>query len=252
MTRTVADAALVLAVIAGPDPRDATSSRRPTIDATAVDGPVAGLRVGVPTNYYFDGLDAEMDAAVRSAIRRLGELGARVEELALPDPESLVSVTNVIARAEAAAVHARILRERPQELGAAVRARLGIGFGIAATDYLQALRLRARLARTFIADVFARVDLLVAPVIPEPAPTYAACEAGGVEAKVARMGRFSRLTRPFNGLGLPALAVPCGLSPAGLPFAFQIVGRPFDEARVLRLGHAFERAAGPVRHPPLE
>ena len=92
--------------------------------------------------------------------------------------------------------------------------------------------------------MFSRVDALVLPVIPEPAPTYAACEAGGVEAKVARMGRFSRLTRPFNGLGLPALSVPCGLSRQGLPLAFQIVGRPFDEATILRLGHAYERAAG--------
>ena len=156
----------------------------------------------------------------------------------------------MIARAEAAAIHHRVLRERPHELGAAVRARLGIGFSISATDYLQALRLRARLTRTFIAEVFSRVDVLVLPVIPEPAPTYEANEVGGVEAKVARMGRFSRLTRPLNGLGLPALSVPCGLARDGLPLAFQIVGRPFDEETVARLGHAYESAAGGVRRPP--
>jgi len=250
MTRTVPDAALMLRAIAGHDPADATSSRRPIGDDDALERPIAGLRVGVADNAYYRGLDAEMEAAVAAAIARLAEQGARVEPVSVPDPESLVSVCNVIARAESATIHARILRERPHELGEAVRTRLALGAGIAATDYLQALRLRARLTRTFIAEVFARVDALALPVIPEPAPTYAACEAGGVEAKVARMGRFSRLTRPFNGLGLPALSVPCGRSRAGLPLAFQIIGRPFDEATVLRLGHAHERVTESIGHPP--
>ena len=244
MTRTVADAALMLSVIAGHDPGDATSSRRPVDTDHALERPIAGLRVGVADNQYFQALDPEMAGGVRAALERLGELGARIEPLTLPDPESLVSVCNVISRAESATIHARILRERPQELGAAVRARLAVGVGIAATDYLQALRLRSRLTRTFIAEIFGRVDALALPVIPEPAPTYEACEVGGVEAKVGRMGRFSRLTRPFNGLGLPAISAPCGLSRNGLPLAFQIVGRPFDEATILRLAHAYERAAG--------
>ncbi len=253
MTRTVADAALMLSVIAGHDARDATSSHRavPT-NLVDVGGSVAGLRVGVAENYYFDGIDPEMASAVRAAIERVGDLGARVETLTLPDPSSMVSISNVVARAEAASVHHRVLRERPHELGAAVRMRLGVGEGILATDYLQALRLRARLTREFIAEVFSRVDALVLPVIPEPAPTYAANEEGGVEAKVARMGRFSRLTRPINGLGLPALSVPCGLSRDGLPLGLQIVGRPFDEATVLRLGHAYESAASSIGRPALD
>jgi aspartyl-tRNA(Asn)/glutamyl-tRNA(Gln) amidotransferase subunit A len=248
MTRTVADCALMLSVIAGHDRLDATSSRRP-VPSAALDASAGGVRVGVAENYYFDGVDAEMAAAVRAAVGRLEDLGARVETLRLPDPEPMVSIANVVARAEAAAVHHRVLRERPHELGDAVRARLGIGLGISATDYLQALRLRARLTREFSAEVFSRVDVLALPVIPEPAPTYESNEAGGVEAKVARMGRFSRLTRPLNGLGLPALSLPCGLSGQGLPLAFQLVGRPFDEATVLRLGHAHETAAGGFPRP---
>ena len=253
MTRTVTDAALLLSAIAGHDPQDGTSSHRPVPDyAAGLEDPVAGLRVGVPENYYFDGLDPEMTSGVRTAIRALGDFGVSVETLGLPDPASLLSVANVIARAESATVHARVLRERPHELGEAVRARLGIGLGIAATDYLQALRLRSRLARTFIAEVFARVDALALPVIPEPAPSHEACRAGGVEAMVARMGRFSRLTRPFNALGVPALSVPCGFSADGRPLAFQIVGRPFDEATVLRLGQAYEQSARHLgRRPPL-
>jgi aspartyl-tRNA(Asn)/glutamyl-tRNA(Gln) amidotransferase subunit A len=253
MTRTVADAALMLSVIAGHDRRDATSSRRGVDPGlTKLDVTVAGLRVGVPDNYYFDGIDAEVESAVRAAIRCIGDLGALVETLTVPDPEAMTSISNVIARAEAAAIHHRVLRERPHELGAAVRARLGIGFSISATDYLQALRLRARLTREFIDEVFSDVDVLVIPVIPEPAPTYEANEVGGVEAKVARMGRFSRLTRPINGLGLPALSVPCGFSRAGLPLAFQIVARPFDEETVAWLGHMYERAASVTNRPPVD
>ena len=120
--------------------------------------------------------------------------------------------------------------------------RLGVGLGISATDYLQALRLRARLTREFIAEVFSRVDVLVVPVIPEPAPSYEANEVGGVEAKVARMGGFSRLTRPINGLGLPALSIPAGFTRGGLPVGMQLVGRSFDEAMLLRIGAAFQRA----------
>ena len=154
-----------------------------------------------------------------------------------------MDVSNVIARAESAAVHARIARERPHELQPAVRARLEIGFHITAHDYLQALRLRSRYTRAFVAEVFAETDALLAPVIPEPAPALDAVKAGTVEEVVARMGRFSRLTRPFNGLGLPALSVPCGFSPGGRPLALQVV---------LRLGHAYERATDWVaRRPPL-
>ncbi|HKC99405.1 MAG TPA: amidase family protein, partial [Methylomirabilota bacterium] len=149
---------------------------------------------------------------------------------------------NIISRSEAAALHARLARERPHELQPAVRARLEIGFHISAYDYLQALRLRSRLAREFVAEVFAEVDALVVPVIPEPAPALEAVKSGTVDEFVARMGRFSRLTRPFNTLGLPALTVPCGLSSDGRPLSMQIVGRPFDEATTLSLGHAYQQA----------
>ncbi|MBI4011957.1 MAG: amidase [Candidatus Rokubacteria bacterium] len=254
MARTVRDAALLLGVIAGPDPHDATSSRRAVPDyAGALDGPIGGLRVAVPENYYWDGVDSQVDAAVRAAIATLGELGARVAELHLPDPRLLVDVANIVARCESAALHGRLLREQPHALQPAVRARLEVGLHVAAYDYLQAARLRARLTRGFVGDVFAGADLLAMPTIPEPAPTLEAVKAGSTEEVVRRMGRFSRLTRPWNALGLPALSVPCGFSAAGLPIGLQLVGRPFDEATVLRVGHAYEQAAGWWRRrPPLD
>jgi aspartyl-tRNA(Asn)/glutamyl-tRNA(Gln) amidotransferase subunit A len=206
--------------------------------------------VGLPENYYFDGIDAEMGAAVRAAARVLEGLGVVITPMRVPDPQPLSEVCNVITRSESAAIHARLVRERPHELQPAVRARLEVGFHISAHDYLQALRLRTRYAREFTADVFAEVDALLAPVIPEPAPALDAVKAGSVDDIVQRMGRFSRLTRPFNGLGLPALSVPCGFSDDGRPLALQIVGRPFDEATTLRLGHAYERATDWVGRRP--
>jgi aspartyl-tRNA(Asn)/glutamyl-tRNA(Gln) amidotransferase subunit A len=243
MARTVRDCALLLQVMAGPDALDSTSSPEPVPDYEATLGrSVAGLRVGVVENYFFQGIDAEMEAGVRRAVDVIAQLGARVSEIPVPDPQTMSDVTNIVSRSEASTIHARLFRERPDEIQPVVRSRLEVGTQISAYDYLQALRLRARLTRAFIAQVFADVDLLVAPVIPEPAPLLAHATVGPLHELVTRQGRFSRFTRPFNGLGLPALSVPCGFSAAGLPLAFQIVGRPFDEPTVLRLGDAYQQA----------
>ena len=251
MTRTVRDAALMLGVIAGWDSADSTTSRRRVPDYLAgIDAGVRGLRIGVPANYYFDDVDTEIVAAVRDAARQLGELGARVSEVRVPDPGPLAEATGVISRAESVTIHARLLRERPQEIQPVVRARLEFGLHISAQDYLQVLRSRGPLTREFLRVVFSQVDLLLAPTIPEPAPEIAAVTTGKVEDIIKRMGRFSRLTRPFNGLGLPVLSLPCGFSSRGLPLALSIVGRPFDEATVLRSGQAYERAAAWVSRRP--
>jgi aspartyl-tRNA(Asn)/glutamyl-tRNA(Gln) amidotransferase subunit A len=254
MARTVRDCALLLQVVAGRDPLDATSSAQPVPEYLAsLGGGIRGLRVGVPENFFFQGVHPEMEAAVRKAAEVIAGLGAQVSEIRLPDPQTMSDVCNIVSRSEGSTIHARLLRERPHEVQPVVRARLELGLQIPAYDYLQALRLRARLARAFITEVFAQVDVLVAPVIPEPAPPLAHATLGPVHELVARQGRFSRLTRPFNGLGLPALSVPCGFSSAGLPLAFQIVGRPFDEATVLRAGHAYEQAAAwTARRPPVD
>jgi aspartyl-tRNA(Asn)/glutamyl-tRNA(Gln) amidotransferase subunit A len=251
LARTVRDAAILLGVIAGPDPRDATASAQPVPDYTAaLERPIAGLRIGVPDRYYGDGLDEGVASAFRQAVDGLRGLGAQVTECPIPDPTILNDLANLIARCESAAIHTRIARESPHALQPAVRTRLEVGFHVGAHDYLQAMRLRARTTRTFVDDVFARVDLLVAPTIPEPAPALAAVKAGPPDEIVRRMGRFSRLTRPWNALGLPALSLPCGFVPDGRPVGLTLIGRPFDEATVLRAGHAYEQAAGWWRRRP--
>jgi len=253
MTRSVRDTALMLEIIAGHDPHDSTSSPHAVgTPSAALDAPIRGLRLGLPENYYFDGVTPEVRAAVEAAATTLASLGARVETLRIPDPAGLIDVAGILARSESSTIHARIVRDRPHELGAAVRARLEIGFHVSAHDYLQAGRLRARLTRAFVDEVFGQVDALLTPTIPEPAPALAAATAPPVDEIVRRMNRFSRLTRPFNALGLPALALPAGFTADGRPLSLSIIGRPFDEATVLRLGHAWEQAADwRARRPPV-
>jgi len=251
MARTVGDVGMLLQVIAGRDPLDATSSARAVPDyLSGLERSIAGLRIKTPVNFFYEGVDAEIASGVREALRAFEGLGARVGDLALPDPEVMADVCNVISRSEAVAIHGRLLRERPDDIQPVVRARLELGFRIPAHQYLQALRLRARLTRTFVREVFSETDLLVAPVIPEPAPRLSHATEGAAEELAQRQGRFSRLTRPFNGWGLPALSVPCGFSRDGLPLALQIVGRPFDEATVLRAGHAYEQSTTWHRRRP--
>jgi aspartyl-tRNA(Asn)/glutamyl-tRNA(Gln) amidotransferase subunit A len=242
---TARDVALMLQVMAGRDAADPTASRRAVPDYLAtIDDGIKGVRVGLPENYFFHGVEDEMATGVRQAARQLEHRGAHVVDLQLPDPQHMTDVAMLIARAESSALHARILREQPEALQPTVRARLELGMGIPAYDYLQALRLRAKLTRAFVRDVFEEVDVLVTPAIPEPAPAWATLKEATVEEFNARSARFSRLTRPFNGYGLPALSVPCGFTASGLPMAFQVVGRPFDEGLLLRLGHAYQEAAG--------
>jgi aspartyl-tRNA(Asn)/glutamyl-tRNA(Gln) amidotransferase subunit A len=179
-----------------------------------------------------------MAAAERDPTSRT--LGAGQAACPIPD---LSDVCNVIARCERRRTRARPKRE---EIQLVVRARSS--WASASAHTIPGPRLRARLSRAFWRVRGDRRPR--GPVIPEPAPPLAHATEGGASEIAERQGRFSRLTRPFNGLGLPALTVPCGFSRQGLPLAFQIVGRPFDEATVLRAGHAYEQAAGWHRRRP--
>ena len=252
LARTTRDAALMLGLIAGHDPLDATSSRRAVPDyLAALDGRVRGLRVGVAGGFYAENLDPAVSAALAEAGAALRELGAVVEPVTVPDPGPLVALcSNPMVRAEGAAVHSRLLKERPGELQPSVRDRLAPGLTVSAYEYLQGQRLRARFTREFLDAVFSRIDVLATPTIPEPAPALVDATAGASADVIARMGRFSRLTRPFNGLGVPALSVPCGATADGRPLAMQLVGRPFEEATLLRLGDAYERATAWHRRRP--
>jgi aspartyl-tRNA(Asn)/glutamyl-tRNA(Gln) amidotransferase subunit A len=245
MARSAEDCAYLLQALAGHDPLDPASSRAPVGDYVGALGqPARGLRVGVPARDFFcEGADPDVVQAFEAALATLRGLGAEVRDVAMPhiwDSPSFM----VIMAAEAFAYHERDLRERPEVYGDLLRERLLHGGLYTGSEYVQALRLRERLRRDMLA-VLRTVDLLATPTSPRPAPTFAQMWDPTVGFPRSNMP-------PFNLSGLPALALPCGLSRAGLPLSLQLAGRPFDEATVLRAGHAFQTATDwHCRRPPV-
>jgi aspartyl-tRNA(Asn)/glutamyl-tRNA(Gln) amidotransferase subunit A len=251
LARTAEDAALLLQAVAGHDPRDRTTdlASPPDYDA-ALAGPIAGMTIGVPTNAVFAEVDAEVRRPLDASLRTLETLGARVIPVELPDPRVIYALTNLVNKAEAATIHAQWMRTRYDEYSLSAVNRIEVGFHIPTTHYLDALRLRAPLLEKFAAQVFARVDAVHMPVIGMPVPTIDATEIRSTEDVPALMERVTRFTRWVNYLGLPAVSVPCGFTANGLPAAFQLLGRPFAEARLLRLAHAYQQATDWHRRAP--
>ncbi len=246
LTRTVRDNARMLSVIAGHDPDDSTTSDKPVPDYEALlDGDVAGLRIGLALP--MDGpapLDAQIGAAVQAAADRLGRLGAKVSSVTLPDFTALYRAAEVMVKCEAAAMHRPWMEKTPELYANQVRTRMEAGFFIPATQYIDALRLRAHFVKEFLATAMDGVDAVLLPAIPFPLPTIEETdtETKGGPAVLKMVAGFTGLTRPFNTLGIPALSVPCGFDSNGAPIGLQLVGRPFDEAMLYRIGHAYQGA----------
>ena len=252
LARTVEDCALILQSIAGQDPADATSSALPVPDYVAgLARPVKGLRIGVATSYFPDGVDPAIRKLLDASLDAFRSLGCEIVEVAIPDMDAWNRAGTAIIAAEAAALHANWLRDRPQDYSDQVRARLEIGSGVTAVQYLNALRLRDHALRTWLAQAMLGVDVLHAPVVAFATPTIAQTDVGGGAKMGELVALVTRLVRPVNFLGLPSLAVPCGFQPHGLPCDFQLIGRPFDEGLLFRLGHAYQRATDwHTRRPP--
>jgi aspartyl-tRNA(Asn)/glutamyl-tRNA(Gln) amidotransferase subunit A len=260
MTRTVADAALMLDAMAGHDPRDPFSRDRPlpryreALGATDL----RGVRIGVPTNFFFDVADPEVMAGVRAAIGELERLGATTSEVAIPDLVEMME-TRVGLGGEGLAFVTPYLRAHPELFSPELRQRLYANYFILAGDYARTNRVR-RLAQERFAAVFRQVDLLAAPGTAVPAWPI---EAAAVAAHDRRTGEATeqppssillRTTAPANVTGLPAVTVPCGFTSGGLPIGLQLVARPFEEPRILAAAQAYEQATDwhLRRPPPLE
>jgi aspartyl-tRNA(Asn)/glutamyl-tRNA(Gln) amidotransferase subunit A len=252
LARTAADCARMLTAIAGADENDATASAVPVPNYEAGLGtPVAGLRIGVAKSLPV-AVDGETQASLDRSRRDLERLGLLTVAIELPDLEPLFDAANVIIACEAASLHRPWLEQRPQDYANQVRIRTEPGFYIPATQYIDALRLRAVYTAQFLAQTLADADLLLLPALPMVPPTI---EESDVERfpgpqVLASLARFSKYTRPFNLLGLPAVSVPCGFAANGVPLAFQLVGRPFDEALLLRVAHAYQQVTEHHRRVP--
>ncbi|MEU7166322.1 amidase [Streptomyces morookaense] len=250
ITRTVEDAALVLSVLAGHDRCDPASPAAPRTDyRPGVEGAgadLAGLRVGVPRNYYFDHVDAEVEAAVRHAIDQLRALGAQLVEVEIPMTRYIQATQWGLMVPEATAYHEQTLRTAPELYQADVRILLEAGQLMPAGDYLHAQR-----ARTLMQQAWARllddVDVIAAPTVPATAVAAEEETITWPDGTVESVSdAFVRLSAPANITGVPSLSVPVGLDAAGLPIGMQLLGRPLEEGVLLRVGHAYEQTQ-PVR-----
>ncbi len=263
LSKDVEDCALALNVIAGHDPNDSTSVAREAPDFTATLGAgVSGLRLGLPKEYFTDALGAEMRDRIDIAVQLLEAQGAEILEVSLPHAEYAIAVYYVICMAEASAnlarfdgvryghrasgvtgVEALYHETKSQGFGAEVQRRILLGTYVLSSGYYDAYYLKAQKVRSLIRkdfqEAFAQCDAILTPTSPTPAFKIGEKTADPLEMYLADVYTIS-----LNLAGLPGVSVPCGLTDSGLPAGLQIIGKPFDEATVLRVAHAYEQNRG--------
>jgi aspartyl-tRNA(Asn)/glutamyl-tRNA(Gln) amidotransferase subunit A len=242
LARSALDCALLLGLMAGADANDPTAVSGPLPDyLAATREPIKGLTIGVASAFYVDDLDPEVERILDETISVLKREGADIVQVELPDQRQLTAAAQLVVAVEAAAFHKRWLIERPQDYGPQVLMRLQNGLAIPGVSYLEAMRWRGPALAAYLAAV-AGTDAVIVPGAPVPAPTLAESDVGNGPDAEAVIQRLTRFTRPVNYLGLPSLAIPSGFTKNGLPVGMQLIGRSFDEAMLLRIGAAFQRA----------
>jgi len=248
MTWTVEDCAIMLQALAGHDPRDPASADRPIPEyRAALTRDIRGLRIGIVRHLYEEDISvaAEVRAALEEAYAVFRSLGAIVEDVRIRPAADYYAVKITIAESEQYAIHEEELRTRPGDFGADFLGRALPAVLYSGTDYVQAQRERRRMLAE-MAPIYDKYDLLVTPTAPGPAPRLGTW-------RTISFWQNSSLTTPFNVTAGPALAQCMGFTPAGLPLSLQLVGRPFDEATVLRAAHAYEKATNwRSRRPSLD
>jgi aspartyl-tRNA(Asn)/glutamyl-tRNA(Gln) amidotransferase subunit A len=272
LTRTVADAALLMNVISGKDARDSTTLDEPVPDYTgALRTDLQGVRLGMPREYFISGIDPQVDAAVRAALRQCESLGAEIIEIGLPHTEHAVGVYYIVATAEASANLARFDgvryghraaqtanllehygKTREEGFGPEVKRRIILGTYVLSSGYYDAYYLRAQKVRTLIRrdfiDAFEKVDAIICPTSPEPA-----FKLGEKSDDPLKMYLADIFTIAANLAGICGLSLPCGFAEVDgsrLPIGLQLLGKPFHEGEIFAIAHAYESATGWHREQP--
>ncbi len=243
LARSVADAALILQTIAGPDPNDPTTGSEPVPDYLGdLEAGVRGLRIATPENYFYDPVDPEVAALARASLEVFAALGAEIVPVEMPASIELGNpLTMLILAVEGVAFHGRWLEERRADYGRQTLGRLLPGLLYPAKRYVEALSLRRKVVDDLREAVFERADVLHTPVWPFPLPTIEESDLAANPGFTEFIAATGHCSRPVNYAGLPGVNVPAGFTANGLPSAFQLVGRPFDEALLLRAARAYER-----------
>jgi aspartyl-tRNA(Asn)/glutamyl-tRNA(Gln) amidotransferase subunit A len=260
ITKTVRDAAVLMNIISGHDPRDSTSAPVPVPDFTETLGrEIHGLKIGVPREYFIEGMDPEVETAVREAIRQIESLGAETVEVSLPHTDYAIATYYVLATSEASSNLARYdgvkygfraegrdlmdmyMKTRAEGFGPEVKRRIMLGTFALSSGYYDAYYLKAQQVRTLIKkdfeEAFRKADVLVTPTTPE-----VAFRAGEKTADPLKMYLSDIFTNSVNLAGVPAISIPCGFSKENLPVGLQIIGKHFDEETVLQAAHAYEQS----------
>ena len=269
LAKDVEDAAILLAAIAGYDPCDSTSVNRPTPDYTkALDRSLKGLKLGIPKEYFIEGMDPEVAAVVRQAIKTCGDLGAEILEVSLPHTDYGVAAYYIIAPAEASSNLARYdgvkygfrapdakdlmemyCQSRLQGFGFEVKRRIMLGTYVLSAGYYDAYYRKASQVRTLIRqdfiDAFSQCDALLTPVAPMPA-----FKIGEKTDDPLQMYLSDVFTLPASLAGIPGISVPCGYSSDSLPIGLQILGPHFREETILQVAYQFEQATKQQRLKP--
>ena len=247
LARNARDTAIAMSAIAGYDPRDPVSADRPVPDLLdVIDREPKDLRIGVPTEYVWDECDPAVATAARSAIDSLAGAGAEVREVRWPRAAEYAKAASAILGVEARAYHEGAFPGRSLEYGPLVRARLASQGDVDAATYARAMQLLLD-ARAGGADRdLDGVDVLAMPTVPTRAWTIEQAKESG------RPSEWTRITRIFDLTGQPAISIPCGMDPDGLPIGLQFAARMWDEASALRAARAYELVRGPFPVPPLD
>ena len=251
MTRSTADAAIMLRAIAGYDPRDPTSLSAPVPDYLAdMDAGIAGVRVGVDERHVTDGVDPELARAVLDGVETLRALGAEIVEMRMPDVDKYLPAWPVLCSSEAVAAHRENYPERREDYGLWFRGWLDLGAQKSGADYAEANNMRAE-CNGLLREAFRDIDAMACPSTIGPAyPVTPESLYGEMDRR--RGTSFQRYTVPYDFNGAPTLSVPCGLNGEGLPLSLQFVGKPLSEPLLIRMGRAYESATEWHNlHPPV-
>ncbi|MBM3926161.1 MAG: amidase [SAR202 cluster bacterium] len=242
LTRTAFDNAIVLEAIAGYDPRDPFSADLPVPKfSRSLSGNIRGMRIGVPKEHFWDLLDSEVESASRKALTVFEEMGCEVEEVSIPAMPEVDTYHSMLSHAETSAYYQPQLKNWPKDYPETLMLRVEWGAKVPAIDYIKGAEARSRI-RQQIDSALEKVDALfsAASVLPPPPLGHFKFTLKGVDLDIGALA--SRLQRPYNTTGHPAVVAPCGFTKGGLPLSFQLGGRNFDEAALLKLVDGYQRA----------